>query len=441
MTLPRGFAVVLLLSAAPVAMSCGGGASTPHGDASLDAIVPKPDVLSGHDASSDAPRPPSDAGVDAPIYPAKHSAMPQVVNFGGKVFTTPNIVPIFFSGDSDQTTITGMLTGLGASSYWSATTSEYGVMGATVATAIVVTDAAPTTISDSEIQTWLQTNLNGSDPTWGSPAPGDIYVVFYPASTTVTSSGTQSCVNFGGYHNETTDSMGNPLAYAVIPRCSGTFPPIPKLSSALTSVQYATFVASRDIIEATTDPEINTNPAYQSPNMNNIAWGLLAGGEVGDMCLFVPNIDVTPSSFPYAVQRSWSNASASASHDPCVPIPAGEVYFNSAPVMTDHVILGVGSSVGVQISVGQSKTIPIELYSDGPTTGPWTISAIDVASVYNMETPALAFAFDKNSGQNGDVVHMTITAMASDPFYSGDLFILVSTLGDTQSIWIGAVGN
>jgi hypothetical protein len=448
-------AAVLLVPCA-VAIGCGSssGNTSLHDAGPADAT--KQDVMTMREAAPDTA---ADTGRDAPFdagkdvaatYPAKHPPMPAVDDFGGPVFTVPNLIPIFFADDSEQATITSMLTGLGASSYWSGTTSQYCdpstldggcVTGVMVGTAIVTTDTAPTTIDDTAIQTWLQTNLNGSDPTWGSPAPGNIYLVYYPSTTTVTLSGTQSCTQFGGYHNETTDSMGNPLAYAVFPRCTATFPPIPSVTPALTPEQYLTFVTSRDIVEATTDPEIVTDPAYASPDMTNLAWTLLTGGEVGGMCAYVPNIDLTPSSFPYTVQRTWSNASAAASHDPCVPIPTGEVYFNSAPVMTDTIILGSGSTVGVEVPIGMSKTIPLDLYSDGPTSGPWTIKAIDVASVYNGEKSALSFSFDKTSGQNGDVVNMTITALASDPVYGGELFVLVSTLGSEQSIWIGAVGN
>jgi hypothetical protein len=376
-----------------------------------------------------------DAGTDVG-FPAAHPAMPSIPSAGGTVLETPNFIPIFYSGDSEETTVEAMLGSLGASSYWSSTTFEYGVKSATVGTSIVVTTAAPTTIDDSAIQTWLQTNLDGSDSTWGTPAPGDVYVVFYPSTTLITLDGYKSCSYFGGYHNETMGSSGM-ITYAVLPRCAG--------GDGLSAEQELTFALSHEIIEATTDPLPYTEAAYLQPAPNDVAWGLIAGGELADMCEFVPNISITPPSpFAYTVQRTWSNASAAASHDPCVPIPTGEVYFNSAPVMSDTITLTQGAPFttnGVQISLGSSKTIPVDLYSDGPTSGPWSIQAIDVASQYNGEPTALTFGFDTTSGTNGDVVNLTITAVRKDPNYGGELFILESTLGSVQTLWFGAVGN
>jgi hypothetical protein len=54
---------------------------------------------------------------------------------------------------------------------------------------------------------------------------------------------------------------------------------------------------------------------------------------------------------------------------------------------------------------------------------------------------APSFSFDKTSGQNGDVVNLTITALASDPRLRRRALHLVSTLGSVQSIWIGTVGS
>jgi hypothetical protein len=477
MTLRAGSLISALLLLVPLATTAC-GSRTPlfelgvsgTDDGGRDGIAPCPPSCGGPEF--DAPRPPTEDGgfpdgelpdveigpfdgafppesgpnpdvvsIDVFVpdagFPATHPAMPSDPSSGGPVLSTPNLIPVFYTGDSEQTTLTDMLTNLGASPYWSATTSEYGVSGATLGTSIVLTTAAPTSIDDSAIQSWLQTNLDGSDTTWGTPGPEDVFILFYPSTTLITLDGYKSCSYFGGYHNETSGSTGI-IHYAVLPRCSGI--------DGLTAEQELTFALSHEIVEATTDPQPYTDPAYVDPDNNDVAWGIIAGGELADMCEFVPNIQITPAApFDYTVQRTWSNASAAASHDPCVPIPAGEVYFNSAPVMGDTISLDQGfgpfSTVGVEVALGGSKTIPVDLYSDGPTSGPWTIQAVDVASQYNGEATALTFSFDKTSGENGDVVHLTINAVRKDPMYGGEIFILVSTLGGMQTLWFGAVGN
>ena len=46
-----------------------------------------------------------------------HDPAPQVVSGGGNVLATPHVVPIFFTGDSDEPTIEQFLTQLQSSAY------------------------------------------------------------------------------------------------------------------------------------------------------------------------------------------------------------------------------------------------------------------------------------------------------------------------------------
>jgi hypothetical protein len=107
----------------------------------------------------------------------------------------------------------------------------------------------------------------------------------------------------------------------------------------------------------------------------------------------------------YTVQRTWSNKAVKAGHDPCQPELPGEVYFNAAPVLPDMAQVNIqGQTVtirSVKIPVGSSKTIPVELWSEAPT-GPWTVSANDLSG------GALTLSLDKSTGQNGDVLNLTI---------------------------------
>jgi hypothetical protein len=109
-------------------------------------------------------------------------------------------------------------------------------------------------------------------------------------------------------------------------------------------------------------------------------------------------------------------------------------YFASAPIMNDDVTTTLGTTKGIKVSSGDSATVEVDLFSDGPI-GPWSVAA----AVYPGNTPAgaLTFAFDKTTGQNGDKLHLTVT-----PHQSGAIpFVLTSTLGMKQSIWMGLVGQ
>jgi len=118
-------------------------------------------------------------------------------------------------------------------------------------------------------------------------------------------------------------------------------------------------------------------------------------------------------------------------------------------------VVALGQSVhtqGVKLSAGQSKTIELDLYSDAPTA-PWTVSALDVTSAFFGGQTALSFSFDKNTGQNGDKLMLTIQSLMN--VQGGALFWIESDLGTgadggffscqlpscEATVWLGAVSQ
>lgn len=88
-----------------------------------------------------------------------------------------------------------------------------------------------------------------------------------------------------------------------------------------------------------------------------------------------------------------------------------------------------------------SRTIDVVLFSDGPTKAPWTVKAIDFAQRMGAQKD-LTFAWDRYQGTAGETLRLTITRVKKDDALGGaGVFEIVSTLGDRQSIWIGAVGD
>jgi len=178
------------------------------------------------------------------------------------------------------------------------------------------------------------------------------------------------------------------------------------------------------------------------------------GGEIGDMCAQTLNSFTHFPDLPaYLVQRCWSNKTALTGGDPCVPIPTGDVYFNTIPVMPDILqVTGRGAdggtstipTKGVQIAVGASKTIELDLFSNVPTTKDWTVTAYDTNTLAQVTPQLLQFSFDKSSGKNGDKIHMTIKVL-SDGGRSTEAFMISSMMGSSETspqyIWAGVVGN
>jgi hypothetical protein len=305
---------------------------------------------------------------------------------------------------------------------------------------------------DSDIQTYLGGKL--ASGALGTPDPGTIYTIFYPSTTSITLPnggpfGTAtSCKTFGGYHSDFALALtdGGPtqnFAYAVIPTCTGL--------DGLTEQDSVTGAVSHEWAEAATDPYPATNSgadsAYSSVDYDHFIWELLGGGgEVGDMCVGELAPFYKPTDVGFMAQRIWSNSFAKAGHDPCVPNIAGQTYFQSAPQLTEKITFnspllgGTLDTQGVTIPVGQSKTIEVDLFSDGPTTGPWTVAAVDALAGQFGVPQTLSFKWDKTKGQNGDKLNLTVTVTAADNAFSGGHpFIITSTLGSLKNQWAGFV--
>jgi hypothetical protein len=126
----------------------------------------------------------------------------------------------------------------------------------------------------------------------------------------------------------------------------------------------------------------------------------------------------------------------------------GLPFFQSAPVLGEEVTFtplpNSGSLVtkGITIPVGQSATVEVDLFSDAPTSGPWTVTAGDLLSrafgSYGV-TPTLSFSWDKTQGSNGDKLHLTITVTGASLFGGAHAFVVTSTLDGRYYEWPGVV--
>jgi hypothetical protein len=408
-----------LLFVISLATACGGsssGADAGHG-------IDSGNLPDGHAADAG---PSSDGG-----YPAAHSAQPRVVNPppGGPVLASPNVVPIFWTGQSGQSpaSVSSFLDSLATSSYWTQTTSEYGVGPLTVGAAITLPNTAPTMLTDATLRMQLTSAFTGASD------PNTIYMFVLPLGTTLNDGGA-CCMAYDGYHDEMT-LAGKSVPYALVCNCPGFDGPMIGDSDQLAAVM------SHEIVEAVTDPHPSFHEAFGQTDDNDWAWTILTGGEVADMCTFIPNWYIQLDGSTAQVSRSWSNAAAAAGTDPCVPVPAGEVYFNSSPVLPDMVNLQGTTTKGVMIPQGTDRTVDVQLWSDGPEIGPWQVTAYDMSSDFLGGAQELSFTWDKTSGSNGDTLKLTIHVVAADS-QGGEVFVVESKLGPAYSAWsVGTVGQ
>jgi hypothetical protein len=434
----RAFYIFLASLLLAFGAACSADDSSATGDAGGD-------VLDQPDAS------PPDAGS---TYPAFSVDAPQVVSQGGSVLDSPKVQPVFFPGFDYATQLTDFAAKLGTSEYW-AVLSEYKVGAITSATPIALTSAQidPADIgdiTDAYIQSWLKARWDGSHPEFGTaPDPSTIYALFYPPATNVYLSGgptpdggvpdgggfgsQKSCTSFGGYHGDVIIG-GKAIAYAVLPECPSF--------GGMVGVNAVSATTSHELSEAATDPFPTTAPAYGQVDLDHVAWMFfLGGGEIGDMCAQFPTSFYKDPDVGYVVQRNWSNAAAKAGHDPCQPVAGAPAYFNTMPVFGDSITTRGGAlTKGIDVPVGQSKTLELDLFSDGPTSGPWAVSA--QALTRNGAAP-VTFDFTTTQGQNGDKLMVTVTSTGAISSKSQTATIVItSTLGGVrQSMWLGMIGQ
>ncbi len=378
-----------------------------------------------------------DIGEPSDTYPAPHPGAPTVANQGGPVLASPVFVPVFFANDDAATkaAMTAYVQQIGTTDYWTQTTSEYGVGPGSALPAVELDEVPASTLDDADIQLWLAAKLNADDPALPTPGDDTLFAIFYPPGVDITLGSTeQSCFSFGAYHSSVRLDAAHgdrDVAYAVMPRC-GSF-------GSLSGLDALAGPTSHELIEAATDPYPQVNPAFGQTDDDHFYWSILLGGETADLCAqerdawgYFPGLD-------HSAQRSWSNASALAGHDPCVPILPGKPYFNASPALPDLLDLGGGLKVrGVRIAEDESRTIDVSLFSDAPTE-PFWVEARDATNQLGVGG-GLDFELDADTGQNGQTLHLTITVRKGNA-YDLQLFYLVSHLGNRSKTWIGAVGQ
>jgi hypothetical protein len=404
-----------------------------------------------------------------------HPALPQVDDNGGGILPTPEIVTVTFSpslytnaSSPDATTMIADLLDfddtLTQSAYWDTVRAGYcepvnstNCVGHGVAidptkdhVSITTAPAASYTDAPDNGPSTLHTYFNSLLAANILPAPNanTLYVFYFPQSTAITVNGGTTCSNIGGFHNSlTVGSMDVP--YAIVTVCDPE--DTSQGATKLTVEQTATFGASHEIMESVTDPHIGELPttsniyqqlAFDMTNTANQAWPLvLGGGEVADLCLdIIGGGQDRATSGKYTVQRIWNNPSAAAGHDPCVPIPSGQVYFNVAPPAADDQL---------EIAVGGTTAFNATAFADGKTD-PWNVELVDVGQAADgSQSTVLTTSPSTNAATNaGDAVACSITLNSSPPLQPGEQqgdpgfepYVLVSfDAAGTYHLWPGIV--
>jgi hypothetical protein len=363
-----------------------------------------------------------------------------VLSLDGPMLTSPKLVPVFWPKDVNETYVREFIDAFVASDIYTQQTVEYGIGPATVLPSAHPTDEQPAALRDDAIRTWLTTQFD----TPGGPLPlpdgNTVYLLYFPSGTNIAAGEGLSdigCQDFLAYH-ESVNYKGQDVSYAVFPRCAQY--------AGLQQQEQLTAASNHEIVESATDPYPDVAPAFDEVDPYHGFYAFEVGGsEIADMCQNLVGSFGIPVGFPYNIQRTWSNASTLAGHEPCVPAPPGP-YFATVPVLPDIVTYQdeYGDTLttgGVHIPVGGVATIDLDLFSDQPTDGPWTIIVRDDTTVHGAaQTLNFRFENDVDTGSNGDVIKMTISVLQA-PTNTGEGFWVFSEMNGRVTAWLGTVTN
>ena len=240
------------------------------------------------------------------------------------------------------------------------------------------------------------------------------------------------------YHDELTIGT-TPVAVTVIPTCG-------MLASAqsVTGVDVLTLALSHELVESVTDPLARSNPAYTAIDRDHILWAIaLNGAEVADLCENEQPVFARPDDIGYPVQRIWSNAGAKAGTGPCVPVPAGEIFFQAVADMSDHASYTSPSKQMVSVPVMKagigldaSAHLTFRAGVGAPTALAAAVFEIDDAASLGLEKPI---------GVKGGPGHQVTAQIAvSSSSASGVLPLLVGAAdssGLVLHLWVGGINR
>jgi hypothetical protein len=386
------------------------------------------------DDASDAGAGDAADGAPSTTYPAFAPDMPQIVDHKGARLNAAKIVTVTFAGDPNTATIQAFDDAIGASKYWKTTTSEYGIGPASSAMAdhVVVQTAPMSPWADSAIDSWVATQAGSSTSGWPAPDAQTVYAVFIPASVQVTSSGQDACQSYDGYHTELQVGTDPNVAYALIlEKC---------MVPGTTMIDNVTETAAHELVESATDPVPDNSPGLTGFDADHLAWELWNqwSDEVADACQNDDDANYREGAdLPYAAQRTWSNVSAKAGHDPCVPVPSGP-FFDVTPLGLDDVTVSAPNYMGTlqtyktkgwHVVPGMTRTVQIGLYSDAPT-GDWTLTAVEGNGFTSPSSSALDLSLSQSTGNNGTTVDLTIRVKSAPTGGTGVLATIISARGN-----------
>ena len=260
------------------------------------------------------------------------------------------------------------------------------------------TSGATGTIDDSDIQTALAGLIDaGKVP---APDADTLYAIHFAPGIDITQQGQASCQVFCAYHGSFTHKSAK-VFYSVVPdqggNCAGGCGGNASLFNNTTSV------ASHELVEATTDPDVGENV---------LSWYNDSQGEIGDICnaqqCKAGTLTACPGS--YVVQLEYSNK-----NNKCIAV-------DPTVVVNDFSVAVAPTTV--EVPAGGMTTVALTLTKTAGNADTVKLSASAVTNLTSSFNPTSA------TSDNGK---STITISASPTAMAGTMATVTVTAAGTTS--------
>jgi hypothetical protein len=383
------------------------------------------------------------------ITPLVHTGGP-LTYFGGRVVSNTQVVQVLYGTGSYNAQVAGTSTpsiatfyqGILNSAYVDWLDGEYNTVnpagtktnqhigrGSFLSRVQITPSAARngTTITDAQIQAELAAQITaGTLPAPTRDAAGNnntYYAVFFPPGKTISQGGSNSCVagGFCAYHGTISNAGGHEVYYGVHPDMQAGSGCATGCGASTTFNNY-TSVASHELIEMVTDPEVGLAATAAPP----LAWydNVNGGGEIGDICN-AQQAQVTGSDgVSYTIQKEYSNAV-----NDCIATKAvvGNDFSVTVSPSSLSIVQGNSSSATISTATTSGAAQTVSLTVTGQPTGMTvTVSPASVTSG-GSATVSIATTATLAAGTYALTVHGTATSGA----HTAALNVTVTTAGGT----------
>jgi MYXO-CTERM domain-containing protein len=275
------------------------------------------------------------------------------------------------------------------------------------------TNGATGTVTDTSIQSALGTLIDGGK--LPKPDADTLYAIHFAPGIKITQNGQASCQVFCAYHGSFSHG-GSKVFYSVVPdqggSCAGGCGNDPSLFNNTTSV------ASHELVEATTDPDVGENV---------LSWYNDSQGEIGDICNGQQCKPGTLTACPgsYTVQLEYSNKNNTCiAVDPTVVVNDFSVALSPTTVT---VPVGGMTTVALTLTKTAGNADNVKLSASAATNLTTSFSPTSATSAGG--TSMVTFAASPTA-MAGTMATVTVTAAGTTSSHTVDVPVMITAPPD-----------